>query len=90
MKYKLKRRSTKAAPVKEILESFNMFNGTNLTLYSDMALVSTQVKTLLYIVGLIAEESSDRNMSTCDGDGAYTRVLQNQQEVIPTFTHRRM
>ena len=27
-----------------------MFNGTNLTLNSDLALVSTQVKTLLYIV----------------------------------------
>ena len=28
-----------------------MFNGTNFTLNSDLALVSTQVKTLLYIVG---------------------------------------
>ena len=28
-----------------------MFDGTNLTLNSDLALVSTQVKTLLYIVG---------------------------------------
>ena len=27
-----------------------MFNGTNLTLNSDLALVSTQVKALLYIV----------------------------------------
>ena len=28
----------------EILESLNMFNGTNLILNSDLALVSTQVK----------------------------------------------
>ena len=41
-----------------------MFNGTNLTLNSDLALVSTQVKTLLYIVGQIARESSDTSMST--------------------------
>ena len=40
-----------------------MLNGTNLTLNSDLALVSTQVKTLLYI------ESSDTSMSTCDGVG---------------------
>ena len=44
-----------------------MFNGTNLTLNSDLALVSTQVKTLLYIVGQKARESSDTSMSTCDG-----------------------
>ena len=61
-----------------------MFNGTNLTLYSDLALVSTQVKTLLYIVGKKARESSDTSMPTCDGVG------QHQQDVSPTFTHRRM
>ena len=44
-----------------------MFNGTNLTLNSDLALVSTQVKTLLHIVGQKARESSDTGMSTCDG-----------------------
>ena len=44
-----------------------MFNGTNLTLNSDLALASTQVKTLLYIVGQKARESSDTSMSTCDG-----------------------
>ena len=44
-----------------------MFNGTNFTLNSDLALVSTQVKTLLYIVGQKARESSDTGMSTCDG-----------------------
>ena len=44
-----------------------MFNGTNLTLNSELALVSTQVKTLLYIVGQKARESSNTNMSTCDG-----------------------
>ena len=46
-----------------------MFNGTNLTLNSDLALVSTQVKTLLYIVGQKERESSDTSMSTCDGAG---------------------
>ena len=44
-----------------------MFNGTNLTRYSDLALFSTQVKTLLYIVGQKSWESCDANMSTCDG-----------------------
>ena len=44
-----------------------MFNVTNLTFNSDLALVSTQVKTLLYIVGQKARESSDTSMSTCDG-----------------------
>ena len=39
-----------------------MFNGTNLTLNSDLALVSTQVKTPLYIVGQRARESSDRHI----------------------------
>ena len=67
MKYKLKRRSTKGTPVKE--------NGTNLTFTSDMALVSSQVKTLLYIVGLKAEESFDTSMLTCvyQGTGKSTR-----------------
>ena len=69
MKYKLKRRSTKAVPVKEILESFNMFNGTKLTLNSDIALVYTQVKTMLCIVALKAGESSHTSMSICDGVG---------------------
>ena len=50
-----------------------MFNGTNLTLNSDLALVSTQVKTLLYIVGQKARESSDTSMSTCDGMGHIPR-----------------
>ena len=44
-----------------------MFNGTNLTLNSDLALVSTQVITLLYIVGKKARESSETGMSTCYG-----------------------
>ena len=44
-----------------------MFNGTNLTLNSDLVLVSTQVKTLLYIAGQKARESSYTSMSTCDG-----------------------
>ena len=44
-----------------------MFNVTNLTFNSDLALVSTQVKTLIYIVGQKARESSDTSMSTCDG-----------------------
>ena len=42
-----------------------MFNGTNLTLNSDLALVITQV----YIVGQKARESSDTSMSTCGGVG---------------------
>ena len=44
-----------------------MFKGTNLTLNSDLALVSTQVKTLLYIVGQKARESSGTSIFTCDG-----------------------
>ena len=44
-----------------------MFNGTNLTLNFDLALVSTQVKTLLYIVGQKSWESSATSMSTYDG-----------------------
>ena len=67
-----------------------MFNGTNFTLNSDLALVFTQVKTLLYIVGQKARESSDTSMSTCVWSEAYTRALGNQQGVSPTFTHRRM
>ena len=43
-----------------------MFKGTNLILNSDLALVPTQVKTLLYIVGLKAGESFDTSLSTCD------------------------
>ena len=48
MKYKFK--DVRQRPVKEILESINMFNGTNLTLTSDMArsLSIGQVKILLY------------------------------------------
>ena len=46
-----------------------MFNATNLTLNSDLALVYTQAKTLIYIVGQKARESSDTNISTCDGVG---------------------
>ena len=44
-----------------------MFNGPNPTLNSDLAPVSTKVKTLLYLVGQKARESSDTIMSTCDG-----------------------
>ena len=54
---------------------------------SDLALVSTQVKILLYIVGLEAGESFDTSMSTCYGVGHIT--LEKQQDVIHTFTHRR-
>ena len=46
-----------------------MLNGTYPTLYSDMALVSTKVKILLYIVVLKAGESCDPSMSTSDGVG---------------------
>ena len=41
-----------------------MFNGTNLTLNSDLALVSTQVKTPLYIVG----QKQDTSMTTCTAE----------------------
>ena len=44
-----------------------MFKGTNLILNSDLALVSTQVKILLYIVGLKAGESFDTSMPSSDG-----------------------
>ena len=68
-----------------------MFSGTNLTLNSDLALVSTQVKTLLYKVGQKATESSDTSMSTCNGVRHIpARALENQQDVSPTITHRRM
>ena len=67
-----------------------MFNGTKRSLNSDLVLVSTQVKTLLYIVGQKARKSSDTSISTCDGVGAYTRALENQQDVSPSFTQRRM
>ena len=46
-----------------------MVNGTNLTLNSDLALVTTQVKFLSYIVGQKARESPDTRMFTCDGVG---------------------
>ena len=64
-----------------------MFNGTSLTLNSDLALVSTQVKTLLYIhvVGQKAREYVHLWWSE-----AFTRALENQQDVSPTLTHRRM
>ena len=42
---------------------------TNFTLNSDLALVSTQVKTLFYIVGQKARESPDTSLSFCDGLG---------------------
>ena len=58
-----------------------MLNGTNLTLNSDLALVSTQVKTLLYIVGQKARESSDTSMSTCDG----VRQIQGQWKINKTL-----
>ena len=62
-----------------------MLNGTNPTLHSDMALVSTQLKNCYKY--LKAGESSDLSMSTSDGVGNiyYTRALENQQGV----SHRR-
>ena len=66
-----------------------MLNGTNLTLNSDLALVSTQVKTLLYIVGQKARESFDTSMSTYDG----VRQIQGHWKINKTLallTHRRM
>ena len=49
-----------------------MLKGTNLFLNSDLALVSTQVKIQLYIVGLEEGESFDTSMSTCDVVGHIT------------------
>ena len=69
--------------VKETLERFNMFKGTDLILNSDLALVSTQVKILLYIVGLKAGESSDTSMSTCDGVGHITGHWKVNKKLAP-------
>ena len=49
-----------------------MFKGTNLIINSDLALVSTEIKNLLYIVWLEAGESFNTSMSTCDGVGHIT------------------
>ena len=63
-----------------------MFKGTNLILNSDLALVSTQVKILLYVVGLKAGESSDTSMTTYDGVG---HITGHWKEVSPILSHRR-
>ena len=63
-----------------------MFNGTNLALNSDLALVSIQVKTLLYIVWQKARHPTQ--VCPLVMEWAYTRALENQQDVSPTFTHR--
>ena len=87
MKYKLKydqqklHRTALDVSVKEILESFNMFKGTNPILNSD--LVSTQVKILLYIVGLKAGESSDTSLSTWDGVGHKTGHWKVNKKLAP-------
>ena len=60
-----------------------MFKGTNLILNSDLALVSTQVKFLFYIVGLKAGESSDTSMSTCDGVGYITGHWKVNKKLAP-------
>ena len=60
-----------------------MFKGTNLILNSDLALVSTQVKILLYIVGLKAGESSGISMSTCDGVGHITGHWKVNKKLAP-------
>ena len=62
-----------------------MFYGTNLSLISDLALVSIQVKLLGKKLGIIRHKYVHLGWS-----GAYTRALENQQDVSPTFTHRRM
>ena len=49
-----------------------MFKGNYLILNADLAVVPTQVKILLYIVGLKAGESSDTSMFTCDRVGHIT------------------
>ena len=60
-----------------------MFKGTNLILNSDLALVSTQVKIMLYIVGLKAWESSNTSMSTCDGVGHITGHWKVNKKLAP-------
>ena len=62
-----------------------MFKGTNLILNSDLALVSTQVKILLYIVGLEAGESFDTSMSTCDGVWHITGHWKINKTLSPIF-----
>ena len=60
-----------------------MFKGTNLFLNSDLALVFTQVKIQLYIVGLEAGESFGTSMSTCDGVGHITRHWKINKTISP-------
>ena len=67
-----------------------MFNGTNLTLNSDLALVSTQVKTLLYIVGQKSKGIIRHKYIHLWWSEAFTRARENQQDVSPTLTHRMM
>ena len=66
MKYKLKIRSTTAAPYR--LGTYCKAL-TCLKVPTSMTLFSNQEKILLYIVGLKAGESFDTSMSTCDGVG---------------------
>ena len=67
-----------------------MFNDPNLTLNSDLGLVSTQVKTQLHIVGQKARESSDTSMSTCDGVRHIPGHWKINKKLALLFTHRRM
>ena len=62
-----------------------MFKGTIFIRNSDLALVSTKVKILLYIVGLKAGESSDTSMSTCDGVGHITGHWKINKTLAPLF-----
>ena len=63
-----------------------MFNSTHFILYSDLALVSTQVKILLYRVGLKAGESFDISMSTCDGVGHLTGHREINKALAPLYS----
>ena len=53
-------------------------------------LFSLHIERPSYIVGQKARESSKTSMSTCDEAGHIQWVLENQQDVSPTITHRRM
>ena len=74
------------AKEKRALQSFSRFNGSNLILNSDMALISAWVKTLLCIVGLKQGLIRYKNVPLW-WIGACTRALENQQDIRPTFTH---
>ena len=66
-----------------VLESFNQFIGTNLTLNSDIALISVREK-MLCIIGL---KTGLKPIQECPLVTEWcTRALENKQDIRPTFT----